>query len=565
MEFIAISPLDKARLIVAALYAMAILIVHRRLFPRLSPTSKVTAMFMLVSLLLMLVMALVVFPEQSNYDWRVWSLDYERTIPAALATTQLALVGFVALLTACFSYGRPLGHRLYWVGIALLFLLLAQEEYLQQRGVLVKSCWIYLYALVGVVVLRETAIVAASSSRRARSWHICLASGLIVGAAGAIGVEQLRIPNTCYSLGFLADVRCMLYIVEESMEFLGIWLVLLAVLGQFSLVAPSPSRGIRVSIFALPGLLFGALILTSPYFITLPTELEYRYRARRAVVELEADVELKAYRIETIERSMTVALFVSPEDWLTYSGLGYSIHLVDQVTGESVAGADELAQLQRSFMIGSRIVYFQRIHIEIPHGTVTNRALWVVLTAWREEMEEFVPRRIISSDLKLLDETQVILGELALPSKAADDSAEALAVFVNGFELGMINLPESANPDNSLEISMEWSATKDGADDYIQFLHFYHDESGEWWVFDQQPLGARLPTRLWRSGLADGELWTILLPANLAPGLYHVFTGLYRLSDLERMAVSDSDGALYADARVPVGSLTIERSYRAES
>jgi len=73
-------------------------------------------------------------------------------------------------------------------------------------------------------------------------------------------------------------------------------------------------------------------------------------------------------------------------------------------------------------------------------------------------------------------------------------------------------------------------------------------------------LGARLPTRLWRSGPSDNEIWRISLPVDLAPGQYQVFTGLYRKSDLERVAVRDSAGALYADARVPVGSLTIENS-----
>jgi len=46
-------------------------------------------------------------------------------------------------------------------------------------------------------------------------------------------------------------------------------------------------------------------------------------------------------------------------------------------------------------------------------------------------------------------------------------------------------------------------AESDGREEYVQFLHLGHEESGEWQVYDQQPLGARLPTRLWYSGLVD--------------------------------------------------------------
>ena len=94
--------------------------------------------------------------------------------------------------------------------------------------------------------------------------------------------------------------------------------------------------------------------------------------------------------------------------------------------------------------------------------------------------------------------------------------------------------------------------------DYTQFLHFRHEVSGTWWVYDQQPLGPRLPTRLWYNGLIDSETWQVPLPADLAPGQYNVFTGLYRQSDLERVPASDADGMPFLDGRVPLGSLIVE-------
>ena len=119
-----------------------------------------------------------------------------------------------------------------------------------------------------------------------------------------------------------------------------------------------------------------------------------------------------------------------------------------------------------------------------------------------------------------------------------------------------------------------WRSDIDGTEDYVQFLHFgYVAPPGEvesveeganavssaWWVYDQLPLGPRLPTRLWYSGLADSEVWQVPIPADLAPRAIHMsITGLYRLRDQERLPAIDTDGTYFVDARVPLGILTVE-------
>ncbi len=95
-------------------------------------------------------------------------------------------------------------------------------------------------------------------------------------------------------------------------------------------------------------------------------------------------------------------------------------------------------------------------------------------------------------------------------------------------------------------------------DDLIQFLHLGHSESGAWHVTDQQPLGARLPTRLWYTGLDDSETWQLPLPADLSSGEYQVYSGLYRHSDGERLPAYDSDGGAWLDNRVALGNLIVE-------
>ena len=134
--------------------------------------------------------------------------------------------------------------------------------------------------------------------------------------------------------------------------------------------------------------------------------------------------------------------------------------------------------------------------VEIPPQAPANRALWVVLTLWREKDGEYVLQEILASDHRLLSDTQVILDELIIPSPSASSSADALAVFDNGFTLDAVDLPEYARAGEALSLPFAWLSEEQGREDYIQFLHLGHQESGTWWVYDQQPLGPRLPTPL---------------------------------------------------------------------
>ena len=204
-----------------------------------------------------------------------------------------------------------------------------------------------------------------------------------------------------------------------------------------------------------------------------------------------------------------------------------------------------------------RLLYRQSVDIEIAPGTPVNRALWTVLTHWRRGGPR-IPQAVISSDLQLMNETQVVLGELVLPAVSDNSVATPVAVFDNGFTLESVDLPERGRPGEIMTIPFTWRSEVAGDEDHVQFLHLGHAESGEWWIYDQHPLGRRLPTRLWYSGLEDSETWQVPIPADLAPGRYNIFTGLYRARDNERVPVSDAEGRPWVDARVSLGILTVD-------
>ena len=175
---------------------------------------------------------------------------------------------------------------------------------------------------------------------------------------------------------------------------------------------------------------------------------------------------MQAYRVDREKGTFALQFYASTVNWHDYSDLGYSVHLVDQATGESFAGADEFASRQERWRITGRSYYFymfkQRISVQLSPPFPTNRALWLVLTLWRKEGNAFVHQKIISSDYPLLDDTPVILGEFVLQAEPVASSSNPIAIFENGFTLDAANVPESAQAGETLAIPFAWRTDKDG-------------------------------------------------------------------------------------------------------
>ncbi len=539
------------RIFIFLLYVPACVISFWQLIPRLSRNSARLASLMLVAQLLVIVVSLEL-NATSQFDKWLWNFHEEWNVPATLASTQLGMVGGVALITAWLARARPALFRFYLAATGGVFIFLGLDEYLALHEFI--EAWELYYIALGAVVVAATLFVAWPTKKATWIWHICLLIGLALSVLGAMVFNAL--PTTCDSLGPLLMDGCLeFYFQEECLELLGIWLTLVAMLGHFSDSVATPRRLVRVLLNALPILWILLLFLNS-----LVPRLELRLLAKPASVEFESDIHLRGYTLENLGRSSRVRLFVSAPQ-RQYLGLGYSIHLVDQVSGESVAGFDEWGDRQHGFwLLGPSYapVHGQWMEARLPPEAPANRALSVVLTLWRKKGGQFKPYKVRASDHPLLNEAQVTLGERVLTAETTASQAAPLAQFDNGSALAAVDLPERARPGDALSVSFTWRSDVDSQEDHVQFLHLGREESGEWFVYDQQPLGRRMPTRLWYSGLADSETWIVPLPADLAPGRYSVFTGLYRARDQERVPASDATGEPWLDARVRLGTLIIE-------
>ena len=534
--------------IVLGLYCLVGLIVYRHLTPRVSRGAARLVSLTLLAQILVIGGAYLVEPASTFEAW-LWSLNEEWNIQATLASTQWALAGAIAIAAAWIDNERRLWQRFYLLGVGLVFLFLARDEYFVEHEFVIG--WVRNIALLGGALVVATLVVAWRSPRPQWIWHLCLLAGLATAAAGGLLIE-----TQCGGAGLMTVISCSdHFLLEEPLEFLGVFLALVAMLGHLSQAAPSRRLQRALSIFPAIWLL---LLIQSD---AVHSVARYAGGSELAAVEFESDARLLGYLLENNNKH--ISLFLSPGRWdyhgRNLSGLGYSIHLVDQVSGESSLSRDKIAH-DRYFLLtpGYAPVYRQWVQIEQPESARVNRAMWIVLSLWRDEGGRFMPLKIHASDLELLDDTQVVLGEKVWDESSTAATGGPLAAFDNGFALDAWKAPETARAGEPLTLTFSWRSDADGKEDHAQFLHLGHAETGEWWVYDQAPLGARLPTRLWYMGLADSETWQVPLPADLAPGRYALFSGLYRAGDKERVPARDHEGEYFLDARVPLGSLVIE-------
>ena len=550
-----ISTKDLVWIYISLVHVPVSLLVYWKLNPRLSPTSKRLAIGLLAAQVLLIVLSLAIRPTSFYEEW-LWGIDGEWNILSTLASTQLAMIGCVALFTTWLSRAKPAWQRLYMLGVGFVFIFLGLDEFFDLRGLIHNLR--ELYIIVGAVIVVATSLVVARSPRGSWIWQICLMIGLSLIAMGGLVIDST--PKYCDIIGFLRfDGGCLeTHYLEESLEFLGAWLVLVAMLGQFSGIVPMPQPRVQRALYVVPALWILLLIRESPVPNVSPRP---GYQIQSAAVRFESGEYMHGYRIEKKDDAVLIQLYSYP--WQSvYMGLGYSVHLVDQVSGDSIASRNILVKRDHPFNLFHETfirVYVQDIEIDTPPQTSANRGLWIVLSHWRKHDRQYLRQEVLASDHQLLNDTQVVLGELVLPAMSAASTSVPLANFDNGFTLDAVDLPERVRAGETLTIPFTWRSDVAGGEDHVQFLHFGHEESSEWWVYDQLPLGPRLPTRLWYSGLADSETWQVPLPADLAPGRYNVFTGLYRSRDLERVPASDADGTPFVDARVPLGILNIEQ------
>ncbi len=393
------------RVSVFVMYALVGAVCYRRLYARLSPFCGRLAAGMLLAQAAVIFLAIPQHPS-SIFDQWLWDVHEEGNIPATLASAQLALVAGVALIAAWLARTRPGWQRLYLAGIGLVFLFVARDEYVSMQERI--DNWERFYIALGALVAAATAVVAYRSARCARVWHVCLLSGLALSAAGAIPLESN--PLFCGRWDFLPLDGChWTHYYEESLEFLGIWLVLVGLLGQLSEAAQTPRRLLRAFLLALPPLWILLLMLGS-----LLPRLELAFVAKPADVQFESGLRLRGTSINQHDIGINLWLYAESRT-PDYLDQGYTIHIVDQDSGAAILSWDApIADPPAGILLAPARdhIYRQHLTLNLPPDLPGEREYWLTLSAWRASAGVQLTQKILSSDLTARDAEQIILAAL---------------------------------------------------------------------------------------------------------------------------------------------------------
>ena len=527
----------------------------RTLFPEWA--LRLIYLFLVIQILLLVINVALEHTGTNLFPRNLWHLDLERNIPSIVSTIQLMLLSILCLATGISSVKISWAERLYWLVLCLGITIIALIEYeIIPRHLFEQSPWKF-YLPSGLFVTAATRTMIMNTKGQRRLLLSLLLGGLGVWALGALFVDNIRLNNT-----YTVTVS-----LEETLETLGILVALAGVAGYMTRIVPQ-------TLFRRKMLLIN-LCLTSALIVILLLgslvwgDREYvgiRFLGKHFGRKISVDVDDGALALRGWSTgSLSAGTIPRVRLWLHTTRLlkndiGFTIQLLDQESKAVIEETNKWSDRKADqWEPGIRHYFTQKILFALPGDIPTNRALWLALSFWKIEENEFNLLPVGFSDYPLLGDTHVILDEVMLPQPVASaGQKETPGRFANGFVLLAASIPGRAQAGGELEVTFGWGAESAGSEEYIQYLHFFHEDSGAYWTFDQMPLGLRLPTRLWYAGLQSSEVWRFTIPADLQPGRYSIYSGLYRLSDLQRLGVTLADGAQPADARIPLGTILIE-------
>jgi hypothetical protein len=203
------------------------------------------------------------------------------------------------------------------------------------------------------------------------------------------------------------------------------------------------------------------------------------------------------------------------------------------------------------------VVVREALNITVPDSIDAPYGYTLALSLW--DFDQPGENLGISGDLPQLYENTIALTQLTAlnpdPLPPAPDSEQFSfdhEIRMEGFEA-----PASASPGETITFKFWWRAGNTALSDYAFFLHLLPDDSANAIIFNQTPLGGKLPTANWIPGLTFVDTWEITIPEDAPPGEYQILSGLYHQITGERLPVTGIDGALTRDASMVLGSLEI--------
>jgi 4-amino-4-deoxy-L-arabinose transferase-like glycosyltransferase len=128
-----------------------------------------------------------------------------------------------------------------------------------------------------------------------------------------------------------------------------------------------------------------------------------------------------------------------------------------------------------------------------------------------------------------------------------------------GAELRGWRLDGSPRPGSTLELTLMWHALARQNRDWTVFIHVLDAREQIVAEDNRQPRSGAFPMTQWVAGDWVEDVHPLALPANLAPGTYHIHVGLFYPRTTRRAGVYSQRGKLMGDF-LDLGNMTVEVS-----
>jgi len=112
-------------------------------------------------------------------------------------------------------------------------------------------------------------------------------------------------------------------------------------------------------------------------------------------------------------------------------------------------------------------------------------------------------------------------------------------------------------PGDVITLTLVWQAEQEVGVDYTVFLHLIDSQGTLIAQADAPPLDGAYPTAWWSPGEVVRDPHRLSLPAEIPPGRYGLYVGLYHPATGGRLPAVDADGNRFPDDAIPVVTLEV--------
>jgi len=508
---------------------------------------------------LLAVLYMLSFDAHVSTWWR-WFFDIhtEFNLEAIFSTAQLMMVAAAATANLLLASPRwP--QKIFWIIITLGFIFLSLDEYFSIHELDIGlGSFREIYLIGGLLVAVVCGLSWWFGFEHDWSFIVLFGLGGAIMVGGGIAFEPFFLwPFVCKVAG---DVCVKYNTYGESMETFGEALVLCAAVLQLQRHAnPASLKGANRALWATGA----AAVLAMVIYLWVSPAIEVRAMAKPLAVETaDGNVGLVGYtaspEILNGQTKLNTTLY-----WEAHQAIeknyNVSVHLVTVPDAGSVSQSDWISstELNNYPSIGwlPGVPVRMGFSLNLPKDLPTSQSYWLIVRLWSAD-DANIP--LTATDRQLLAPDTVVLQTIPAVASAVPATPPQTSPydFDNSLTLYGYELPPQAQVGQPLTVSFWWQKNAPLGKNVSQFLHLIGNGPAPI-TYDQQPFDGKFPVADWPQNVQLVDRWNKTLPADMPPGEYKVYTGLYEWPSLARLPTLDVDGQPVTDNVILLGTVTV--------